>query len=303
MNGHPDRRGFTLIELLVVIAIIALLIGLLLPAVQKVRDAAARSTCQNNLKQVGLAAQGYHDANRSFPPGYSSGVGPNGEDTGPGWGWAAFLLPHVEQQPLFAQIDFTRPVEAPQHAAARTTVLKVYLCPADLPPAAIPVGPRSASGQLTSTTCTVAPASYAGCFGVTEPGVDGEGVFFRNSQVKIADITDGTSSTLLAGERAYRFMETTWTGAVAGAAAAPPPGSPLPPEVDESSSLVLGHVGEMVSGAARPYEINNFGSNHPNGATYLFADGHVRFLTAATDYQTLKALATRRGGEPIAGEY
>jgi prepilin-type N-terminal cleavage/methylation domain-containing protein/prepilin-type processing-associated H-X9-DG protein len=303
MKNHPDRPAFTLIELLVVIAIIAVLIGLLLPAVQKVRDAAARSSCQNNLKQLGLAAQGYHDAHRQFPPGYSSGVAANGDDTGPGWGWAAYLLPHVEQQPLFAQINLAVPIEAPQHAAARTTTVKSYLCPADFPPPALQVGPRSASGQLLSITCTVAPASYTGSFGVSEPGVDGEGVFFRNSQVKIADLTDGTSQTLLAGERSYRYSETTWVGAVTGTKTVPPPGSPLPLEVDEASNFVLSHVGEMLDGAARPYEINNFSSNHPGGATFVFADGHVRFLTRATDFQTLKALTTRQGGETPTGDY
>ncbi|HJZ55356.1 MAG TPA: DUF1559 domain-containing protein, partial [Gemmataceae bacterium] len=126
------------------------------------------------------------------------------------------------------------------------------LCPADTPPAAIQVGPRSASGQLLSLTCTVAPASYAGNYGVSEPGVDGEGVFFRNSQVKIADITDGTSQTLLAGERSYRYAETVWAGAVTGARTAPPPDSPLSFEMDDSSNLILSHVGEMVGGAGRP---------------------------------------------------
>jgi prepilin-type processing-associated H-X9-DG protein len=262
-----------------------------------------RTAFRNNLKQVGLAAQGYHDAYQRFPPGYSSGVGASGEDTGPGWGWAAFTLPYLEQQPLFAQINPTVPIEAPQHAAARTTAVKTYLCPADAPPDSLAVGPRSAAGQLLSTTCTVAPASYAGCFGVTEPGVDGEGVFFRNSQVRIADVTDGTSQTLLAGERAYRYSETSWVGAVTGAKTVPPPGSPLPLEVDEAANYVLGHVGEMLSGAARPYEINNFGSAHVGGVTYLFADGHVRFLTSGTDLTTLTALATRQGGEPISGDY
>jgi prepilin-type N-terminal cleavage/methylation domain-containing protein/prepilin-type processing-associated H-X9-DG protein len=298
-----NRRGFTLIELLVVIAVIAILIGLLLPAVQKVRDAAARTQCENNLKQIGLALHNYHDTNQRFPPGYASGVDANGNDTGPGWGWAAFILPQMEQQPLFAQITLAQPIEAPQHAAVRTTTVKSYLCPADTPPQTIPVGPASASGQLVSVTCQLAPASYTGCFGVSEPGVDGEGVFFRNSQVRIGDITDGTSQTLLVGERSYRYSLTVWAGTVTGTNQVPAPGSPLPVEVDEPANFVLSHVGEMTAGAARPLEINNFSSNHTGGAMYLFADGHVRFLTSGTDYTTLKALATRSGGETITGDY
>ena len=101
------KRAFTLIELLVVIAIIAVLIGLLLPAIQKVREAANRIRCQNNLKQIGLALHNYHDANNRFPPGYASGVASNGEDTGPGWGWAAQILPHMEQSPLANSIRYS----------------------------------------------------------------------------------------------------------------------------------------------------------------------------------------------------
>jgi prepilin-type processing-associated H-X9-DG protein len=284
------------------IAIIAILIGLLLPAVQKVRDAAARISCTNNLKQIGLAQQGYHDANLRFPPGYTSGVSPIGDDTGPGWGWAAYLLPHMEQQALFTQIDFSQPIEAPIHVTARITLVKSYLCPADSPPPTFPVGPRSATGQLLSVTATLAPASYSGNFGLGEPGVDGEGVFFRNSKVRIADITDGTSNTLLAGERSYRYSETSWVGAVTGAKFVPAPGSPLSLEVDNASNFVLSHVAEMTSGAGRPFEINNFSSNHSRGSTYLFADGHVRFLTSSTDFIALQALATRTGGESVTGE-
>src|SRR6516225_2993488 len=122
-------RGFTLIELLVVIAIIGILMALLLPAVQKIREAAARMQCQNNLHQIGLALHNYHDAARSFPPGYVSGFDSAGDDTGPGWGWAALTLPHLEQQPLYASCQFSLPIEAPANAAGRIAPVKLYLCP------------------------------------------------------------------------------------------------------------------------------------------------------------------------------
>ena len=208
----PARSGFTLIELLVVIAIIAVLIGLLLPAVQKVREAAARTQCVNNLKQIGLALHNHHDTRGRFPPGYSSGVDAQGEDTGPGWGWAAFLLPYMEQQPLFAQIDVKVAIETPTHAAARVTRIKSYLCPSDNPPILFTAAKRDTAGNVLTPICQLATANYAGMFGRFEPGVDGDGLFYRNSDLRIADVTDGTSSTLMVGERVYLFGETTWVG-------------------------------------------------------------------------------------------
>src|SRR5438270_2472785 len=139
----PARTAFTLIELLVVIAIIAILIGLLVPAVQKVREAAARLQCQNNLKQIGLALHGYHDTYKFFPPGYvDRNTDPNStpdNDVGPGWGWAAFLLPYVEQDNVYKQINFSQPVGTGVNAPISLLALAVYQCPADPYQQAFPV--------------------------------------------------------------------------------------------------------------------------------------------------------------------
>src|SRR5215472_11978580 len=138
MTRRLPRSAFTLIELLVVIAIIAILIGLLLPAVQKVREAAARTQCTNNLKQIGLALHSYHDASNYFPPGYVDGnTDPNStpdNDVGPGWGWATFLLPYLEQQNLYNQINLNAGIGIGSNAAPSQMSLKVYQCPADAYP-------------------------------------------------------------------------------------------------------------------------------------------------------------------------
>ncbi len=294
------RRAFTLIELLVVIAIIAVLIGMLLPAVQKVRDAAARSSCQNNLKQIGLALQSYHDTHKQFPPGYASGVAANGDDAGPGWGWAAFVLPQLEQGPLAAQIDRAKPITDPAHAAARTTSLSVFLCPADKDELTIPVGPLTPTGQPAGPATDLASACYPAVFGVTEPGVDGNGIFFRNSAVRIGDVTDGTSHTLAVGERHDKLGPTTWVGVIPGAGHAAPAGTPFAGQVNVAANFVLGHTGESFGGPAQPSEANNFGSRHAGGgANFVFADGHVRFLGGGIDYTTFKALSTRAGAETV----
>ena len=300
-RGQP--RAFTLVELLVVIAIIATLVGLLLPAVQAAREAGLRTECQNNLKQVGLALLGFHDGRRRLPAGYVSAFDAAGNDTGPGWGWAACILPQMEQAGIHAKIDFRQPIEAATHAEARAAIVRPYLCPADSAPATtLPVGPRDGTGHLLATTCTVAPANYVGNFGVSEPGVDGEGVFFRGSGIALGDITDGLSTTFMVGERSFRDAEATWAGAVTGAHQVPTPESPIRFQRNNASNFVLAHTGESFDGAHGATEINNFTSRHGQAGNYLFADGHVSLLSSSTDYATYKALSTRAKGEVIQGD-
>ncbi len=224
MNRAIRRGAFTLIELLVVIAIIGVLIGLLLPAVQKVRDAASRAQCTNNLKQIGLALHSYHDAMGSFPPGYMDGnpAGPNTPDmdVGPGWGWAAYLLPFLEQQNVYNQINFSVGIGLGSNTAVSQVPLKVFQCPAD---------PYQQSFTAWPTSVVVAHGNYVGCNGWVEcfanaggdynpssdggaamdgdtgaTGAAGDGLFYRNSQNRIASVTDGLSNTIIVGERLRR---------------------------------------------------------------------------------------------------
>jgi prepilin-type N-terminal cleavage/methylation domain-containing protein/prepilin-type processing-associated H-X9-DG protein len=301
---HNRQSGFTLIELLVVIAVIGVLVGLVLPAVQKVREAAARAQCVNNLKQIGLALQNYHDSYRSFPPGYVSNYDSAGNDTGPGWGWAAFILPQMEQQNLYNAIQFNQNIEAAANSSVRVQPVKSYICPSDhLPPTWTAMQYNSA-GNPVGPICDVASASYIGVFGVSEPGVDGEGIFFRNSSIRIADIADGTSQTMMVGERSFRWCQATWVGSVTNASMVPPPGSPAMAGEWNGSGFVLGHTFEGSGGPGSPgTEVNGFSSQHTGGSNFLFADGHVQSLQVSMDHQVYKALSTRAGAEMVGGDF
>ncbi|HKB34915.1 MAG TPA: DUF1559 domain-containing protein [Gemmataceae bacterium] len=291
------RNAFTLIELLVVIAIIAILIGLLLPAVQKIRASATRIQCKNNLRQIGLALLSVNDRNKSFPPGYFSNTAPDGSDSGPGWGWGFYLLGDLEQDPLQRQLNGNLDIAHPTNANGRLTTLKVFLCPADSPPETFTV--LDGNGL---PICAVGYGNYIavnGNGGVSDHAGDNDGAFLRNKRFKTSDISDGLSSTLFIGERAASMSYTTWTGAVTGGTV---PSRRDPAAAELAAALVLGHAGPHLPNNPLVTDADAFSSNHPQGVNFLFGDGSVRSINSSIATPTYDALATRAGNESISGD-
>ncbi len=295
-----SRPAFTLVELLVVIAIIAVLIGLLLPAVQKVREAAARTQCENNLKQIGLALHDYHDSYGWFPAGYVCQPVQTGADiTTPGWGWAALLLPNLEQGNLYRQADFTLAVDAASNLPFRTALPKTFVCPTDRS-----TGIFTIYSDSNMALATAATNSYAACHG-TGPDLDEElddfnGMFSRNSRTRFADVTDGTSTTLAIGERGAFFTRTPWAGAVSRGTTRITPGAPTnnTAVVEEAPTQVLAHVAVHTVNDLNA-DPEDFVSPHANVCLFLFADGSVRPIRSSIQLTVLQALATRNGGEAL----
>jgi prepilin-type N-terminal cleavage/methylation domain-containing protein/prepilin-type processing-associated H-X9-DG protein len=320
------RSGFTLIELLVVIAIIAVLIALLLPAVQAAREAARRAQCINNLKQMGLALANYHDSLGAFPSGYvTSSKYIDGEsDVAPGWGWGSMILPQLEQPAVFASINFTMPIQAPANTTSSRVILRTYLCPSDQPPS----GTFAVTDGAGNTLATVAPSSYASCAGSDAADVAtglnndglGNGVFYRNSSIRIASITDGTSQTVLILERGWAMTEGTWVGAISGGVVVRGPNNPCPGSLLTNylaPALVQAHCHLLNTNADADAGLDDPSSFHPGGANVLFGDGSVHFLKnvtadsgvnsdGSTRYtpQSLiqQALGTRSGSEVISSD-
>jgi prepilin-type processing-associated H-X9-DG protein/prepilin-type N-terminal cleavage/methylation domain-containing protein len=294
------RAGLTLIEVVVVLAILAVVMAFLWSAVQMARETASRVQCANNLKQIGLACHAYHDAVGSLPPGYRAHCHLNALATSPGWGWAAYLLPHLEQQTLFQHIDLRLPIENPVNTA-RETRLPVYLCPSD--PGVPPLFAITDSSGNTLTQA--APISYAACLGSGEldevPGPK-EGAMYRNSHIRLADITDGTSSTILIGERAWSHAMAPWAGAIDQAVLL---GGPLNPwrtsslAAYPSANFPLVQANSINNTADSDGALDDFYSQHPGGANILFADGSVHFLHQQINSAVLLALSTRAGGEVV----
>jgi prepilin-type N-terminal cleavage/methylation domain-containing protein/prepilin-type processing-associated H-X9-DG protein len=298
------RRAFTLIELLVVIAIIGVLVGLTLPAIQKAREAMNRTKCQSNLRQIGLALHMYHNDRGCYPPGYTdNNTDPTSDasaDVGPGWGWAAYLLPYIEQDGLQLQIDFSQTVGS---SPASQTPIPLYLCPSDA---------ASPTFQVYNTSTVVAFANYVACNGTAEtsehPG-DNDGVFLRNSRTRYEDLVNGSSHTIFIGERCSTHALSTWTGAVPGGMApalmapGPPPNDPYN-QAETAQTLVLAHGNRThVPSADQPlWDADTFYSRHIGGANFLFGDGSVHFLSSSINGIAYENLCNKSSGGPF-GDY
>ena len=280
------RPGFTLVELLVVIAIIGILIALLLPAVQAAREAARRMQCTNNLKQIGLSMHNYHDTFKCFPPGvicFEQNAG--NVRTWDSWGWSAFLLPYVEQKPLYDQLNLSdwghrlnvwTGNNPPGDVNLLTTPIDAYICPS------AKSDPVNVDRDMNNVP-TPGTSNYVGCAGVVLQGnkYENTGVLFQewDTAVRFRDITDGTSNTFAVGERSARCRAAIWVG------------SDNPRNFNNGNNLgdCLGLASIKLNtpiqdGTANATCRNGFASEHPDGANFLLCDGSSRFVSDLIEF-------------------
>jgi prepilin-type N-terminal cleavage/methylation domain-containing protein/prepilin-type processing-associated H-X9-DG protein len=294
---HNPRRAFTLIELLVVIAIIAILIALLVPAVQKVRAAAARTQCSNNLKQIGLAIHSYHGVKKHIPAAYTSpppSFDPNYYYDA-GWAWSAAILPYIDQTPLYTHLGVeTGTFGAPGAGTYGTlaapnqwsqTKIPVYRCPSDLGPDLDDQRSYFATSNYRAT-CGPNPT---GSLAFT-PDADVGGCMFQDSKVTFQQVTDGTSNTLIIGECVYDWKPATSTGRIA-AIWAGMRGTDTAVHISDVMWWMDPITAEINGPAPQA-----FSSNHGNGAYCLFCDGTVRYVRDGVDINTIIYLTGRNDG-------
>lgn len=310
-------RGFTLVELLVVIAIIGILIGLLLPAIQSAREAARRSQCSNNLRQIGIAFQSYHASMRQFPPGWLEDNNPSVQDRIPMAGWGLLILPYVEGETLANRFDLTKqitqgtPGPPDENLDLIGTPIATYLCPSD---SERPVSDEIAAytgynPEIPAMAISNYVASGSVCdlcqYGALQPGetkfacANGpSGIVFRNSKTSTSHITDGTSSTFLAGERSYEPRH----GVISAAYWAGPPGAVSNSSACWSARMIAATKNNFGSGDLNKM-INGHGfgfhSFHAQGVNVVLADGSQRFIHDDISQITATELVAISDGEVV----
>jgi prepilin-type N-terminal cleavage/methylation domain-containing protein/prepilin-type processing-associated H-X9-DG protein len=286
-------RAFTLIELILVIAIIAVLISLLLPAIQSARENARRTQCCNNLMQIGAALGNYASVHKVFPPGVVSENGPiNSLPMGYHFGWAAQILPYIGHNNIYKQFNFSNSVYAPSNETARNHLIQTYLCPSN-----------PSSG----------PTSYAACHHDVEAPIaaDNHGVFYLNSHTSYQDLVDGPACTIFAGD-IQRPPNAGW--AVGTMATLRNTGSPINSD-DPFSGILTNTIWPASSaidpaamkkliddGTIPPAFVGGFRSHHPGGANFLFGDGSVRFLKDQISEHVFRSLGHRADGNLISDD-
>jgi prepilin-type N-terminal cleavage/methylation domain-containing protein/prepilin-type processing-associated H-X9-DG protein len=319
ITKRPLRQhAFTLVELLVVIAVIGVLVSLLLPAVQAAREAARRTQCVNNLKQLGIAFHTYHDTFKQFPSAYISQPGgpqehPETLDAGPGWAWGTLLLPFLEQTPLHDQMTPEMPCWDAINAPHVATTLDVFLCPS----ASGERGPFRVLDQSGNPLATFSRAHYVTNVGQEEPWGHtihdfariADGPLYRNSETRTADVLDGLSSTVFLGEHHSALSLKTWVGVVPGASVCPTPRYAFS-ACDRAATLVQVHSGpssKEIPPAIHPpnsplCHVCQMFAEHPGGCNVMLGDGSVRFVSEMINQLTWSALSSRARGE-VVGEY
>ena len=284
LRSSRPRRGFTLIELLVVIAIIAVLIALLLPAVQQAREAARRSQCKNNLKQIALALHNYHDTHLAFPPGW---VREPGTSNHPGWGWGAMVLPYIEQAPLsdLLNVGIGRPTLNTADPAALLpggdTVLTVFRCPSDVGPDRMDdtePGTYIVGAGLSNYVASVRAVAAFSTSWVWQSGGDRKrGAFYTNSRTRIGDVTDGTTNTFAVSERVWHYSNNptpvlagVWIGAGRT-------------DKETRACRSVGFAPERpINGGTRSH--TSLSSQHTGGVQAAMLDGSVHFISENVDH-------------------